>query len=77
MLYYPLMNYFRLLIFFLPIGMSYDLYYTGFGGPLLSQLLMMMIEISSPGYELKRDKIMYPVNNFLLMLIELSILTVI
>lgn len=50
MLYYPLMNYFRLLIFFLPIGMSYDLYYSGFGGPLLSQLLMMMIEISSPGY---------------------------
>jgi hypothetical protein len=75
MLYYPLMNYFRLvLFFFIPIGAAYDFYYLGFGGPLLSQLLMMMIEISSPGYLLKRDKVIFPLNNFIIMLMELSIL---
>lgn len=77
MLYYPLMNYFRLLLFFVPIGASYDMHYMGFGGPLFSQLLMMMIEISSPGYLLKRDKIMYPICNFFILLMELSTLVVI
>jgi hypothetical protein len=44
MLYYPLMNFTRLLIFFIPIGAAYDLYYVSFGGAIISQLFMMMIE---------------------------------
>jgi hypothetical protein len=43
MLYYPVMNYLRLMFFFLPIGAAYDLYYISFGGPIISQLFMMMI----------------------------------
>lgn len=67
MLYYPLMTYLRLMLFFLPIGASYDFYYFSFGGAIISQLFMMMIEISSPGYVKKRDRFFYPLNNFLLM----------
>ena len=67
MLYYPVMNYLRLMFFFLPIGAAYDLYYVSFGGPILSQLFMMMIEVSSPGYTKKKDRFLYPLNNFLLL----------
>lgn len=67
MLYYPVMNYLRLLVFFLPIGAAYDLYYLSFGGAIISQLFMMMIEVSSPAYSKKRDRFFYPLNNFLLL----------
>ena len=76
MLYYPLMNFVRLLVFFVPIGAAYDLYYISFGGAIISQLFMMMIEVSSPGYTSKRDKFMYPLNNFLLLTMELCIITI-
>ena len=69
MLYYPLMNFVRLLVFFVPIGAAYDLYYISFGGAIISQLFMMMIEVSSPGYTSKRD-------NFLLLTMELCIITI-
>jgi hypothetical protein len=73
MLYYPLMNYFRLaFLFFLPIGAFYDLYYVSFGGPILSQLIIVMLEVSSPGYSRRRDRILCPINNFLLMLMQLG-----
>jgi hypothetical protein len=71
MLYQPLLNYLRLLIFFLPIGAGYDLYYISFGGMIISQLFMVMADISCPFYTNRRDKILFPLNNFVLMLIEL------
>jgi hypothetical protein len=43
MLYYPVMNYLRLLLFFVPIGASWDFYYASYGGAILAQLIMMMI----------------------------------
>ena len=72
MLYYPLMNYSRLvLLVFLPIGLGYDVEYLCFGGPILGHLLMMMIEVSSPGYTRRKDRILAPLNNFLIMLMIL------
>jgi hypothetical protein len=67
------MNFLRLLLFFVPIGAAYDLYYISFGGAIISQFFMMMIEVSSPGYTNKRDNFFYPLNNFLLLNIELCI----
>lgn len=65
------MNYFRLIIYYLPIGLSWDFYYASYGGAITSQLIMMMIEISSTGYLLKRDKILFPIQNFLFVIIHL------
>lgn len=70
-LYYPLMNYVRLLIFFIPIGSCWDIYYASYGGVIVSQLLMMMIQISCTGYINNRDKILFPINNFLFIAISL------
>ena len=67
-LYYPIMIYLRLLAFFLPLGAAYDVYYFSFGGPILSQLVITMLEISCPQYTRKRDKVVYPFVNFFLML---------
>lgn len=71
MLYYPVMNYLRLLLFFVPIGASWDFYYASYGGAILAQLIMMMIEVSCSGYTLRRDKILFPLQNFLLMIGQL------
>jgi len=75
MLYYPLMNFIRLLILFVPIDIAYDVYFVSFGGAIISQLFMMMIEVSSPGYTSKIDKFLYPFNNFLLLTMELCIIS--
>ena len=65
------MNYFRLLIYFIPIGASWDFYYASYGGAITSQLLMMMIEVSSTGYILRRDRILFPLQNFLVVIMHL------
>lgn len=65
------MNYFRLLIYYIPIGASWDFYYASYGGAITSQLLMMMIEVSSTGYVLRRDRILFPLQNFLLVIVHL------
>lgn len=73
MLYHPLVNYLRLLLFFLPIGAGFDLYYVAFGGPLVAQLFMMMADVSCPFFNNRRDRIFMPFGNFLFMLIQLGI----
>lgn len=65
------MNYFRLVIYFLPIGLSWDFYYASFGGAIISQLLIMMMEVSSTGYILLRDKILFPLQNFMMIVVQL------
>ena len=67
MLYHPLLNYLRLLIFFIPIGAGYDIRYVCFGGAIFSQLFIVMADISCPYFLNRRDKVFGPLNNFLLM----------
>ena len=70
--YYPLMNYTRLLLYFLVLGVSPSSVYFSYAGPILSQLLILMIEVSSPGYNKRRDRVLYPIQNFLLMLAHIG-----
>jgi hypothetical protein len=72
MLYHPLVNYIRLLIFFVPIGAGYDLYYLAFGGPLFAQLFMMMADVSCPYFWNRRDRVFMPLGNFLFILLQLG-----
>jgi hypothetical protein len=65
------MNYFRLFLYFLPIGLSWDFYYASYGGSITAQLMMMMIEVSSTGYILLRDKILFPLQNFMMIMVQL------
>jgi len=74
MLYHPLVNYLRLLMFFTPIGAGYDIYYLAFGGPLVAQLFMMMADVSCPYFLNRRDRIFMPIGDFLFMLLLLGIL---
>ena len=43
MMYYPVMNYLRLLIYFVPIGAGWDVLYASYGGPIAAQLFIVMI----------------------------------
>ena len=72
MLYYPLLDCIRQLIFFIPIGAGEELYYVSFGGAIVSQLFITMSDISCPYFLNRRDKIVRPFTNFLLLGIELS-----
>ena len=71
-LYYPVMNYLRLLLFFIPIGASYDFSYASFGGVILSQLLYIMLSVSSSGFVKSRDSLVYPLCDFLFMILQLG-----
>ena len=73
MLYHPLINYLRLLLFFVPIGAGYEIYYVSFGGAIISQLFIVMADISCPFFWNRRDRVLGPLNNFLLMGLELGI----
>jgi hypothetical protein len=48
-----------------------------YGGPIAAQFVMLMIEISSTGYLELRDKILFPIHSFLLMLVQIGNLDVI
>lgn len=76
MLYYPLLDCIRQLIFFIPIGAGEELYYVSFGGAIVSQLFITMSDISCPYFLNRRDKIVRPFTNFLLLGIELSIISI-
>jgi hypothetical protein len=71
-LYYPVMNYLRLLLFFVPIGASYDFSYASFGGVIISQLLYIMFSVSSSGFVKSRDSLVYPLCDFLFMILQLG-----
>ena len=71
-LYYPLMNYMRLLVFFIPIGASYDFAYASFGGVIVSQLLYIMFSVSFSGFVKSRDSLVYPLCDFLFMILQLG-----
>lgn len=47
------------------IGFGYDFHYVQYGGVIAAHVLFMMIQISSSGYKLKRNKITYPIMDFL------------
>ncbi len=66
------MNFLRLWIFFLPIGAAYDFTYGSFGGVIVSQLLFVMFSVSSSGFVRSRDSVVYPLCDFLLMILQLS-----
>ena len=66
------MNYLRLLIFFIPIGASYDFTYASFGGVIMSQLLYIMFSVSSSGFVRSRDNLVYPLCDFLFMILQLG-----
>lgn len=66
------MNFLRLLIFYVPIGASYDLSYVSFGGVIFAQLLYIMFTVSSSGFIRTRDGISYPFCDFLMMMLHLG-----
>ena len=66
------MNYWRFIVFFLPIGMAYDFTYASFGGTIVAQLFYIMFTVSSSGYVKGRDSLVYPLCDFLLMLLQLG-----
>lgn len=64
-LYYPVMNLGRIIIGHLCLGFAPDFHYVQFGGVIAGQVFYMMIQISSSGYKDARNKIMYPIIDFL------------
>jgi hypothetical protein len=75
-IYLPCMNYLRLFLYFFPIGLVWNCQELSYGGPIASQFLMVMIETSSSGYVLLRDKIIFPLLNFLLIIVQLCVITI-
>jgi hypothetical protein len=71
-LYFPCMNFLRVIGYFLPIGLFWDYYYLSYGGAIMGQLFILMAEVSSTGYLLRRDKVLFPLQNFLLVVVHLS-----
>lgn len=66
------MNFLRVIAYFLPIGLFWDYYYLSYGGAIAGQLFILMAEVSSTGYRLRRDKVLFPLQNFLLVVVHLS-----
>lgn len=64
MLYYPVMNLLRIMFSHLCVGFAPDFHYVQFGGVIFGQVFYMMIQISCSGYKLTRDKIIYPIIDF-------------
>jgi len=65
MLYYPSMNVLRTIIAHLCLGLAPDFHYVQFGGPIVSEIFFLMIQVSSSGYMLTRHRVIYPLLNFL------------
>jgi hypothetical protein len=63
------MNYLRLLVFYITIGSTYDIDYSAYGGPIASQFFYMMMMVSCTGYTKRRDMLIYPFCDFLLIII--------
>lgn len=59
------MNLGRIIIGHLCLGFAPDFHYVQFGGVIAGQVFYMMIQISSSGYKDTRNKIMYPILDFL------------
>jgi hypothetical protein len=72
MLYYPSMHLAKLMLGHLCLGFAYDYHYVQFGGVIAAHVMYMMIQISSSGYKIKRDKIIYPFVDFIYVLFYLS-----
>ena len=65
MLYYPVMNQIRLTFGFLCLGFAPDFHYVQFGGILAIQVFYLMMQISCSPYIKIKDKILYPILDFL------------
>lgn len=65
------MNYLRMVVYCLPIGLFWDYYYLAYGGPIIAQMTIIMAEVSSSGYLLRRDRVLFPLQNFLLLIVQL------
>lgn len=62
----------RLFVFFIPIGAAYDFTYGSFGGVIVSQMIYIMFTVSSSGFIKARDSVVYPLCDFLLLILQLS-----
>ena len=69
--YYPLMNYTRIIIYFLVLA-NYSYPYLAFGAPIFAQLLVLMIDVSSPAFLRGRDRLLNPLQNFLMVLVHIG-----
>lgn len=72
MLYYPAMNVGRIIFAHLCIGFAPDFHYVQFGGVIAAQVFYMMIQISCSGYTYARNKVLYPILDFLYTIFLLS-----
>lgn len=70
-IYVPCLNYLKVLLYCLPIGFFWDYYYLSYGGPITAQLLIIMAEVSSGNYRLRRDRVFFPIQQFLMLIIHL------
>lgn len=66
------MNFGRLLLFYIPIGACSDMTYISFGGLIVSQLFYVMFNVSSSGFLKGRDSFVYPMTDFLIIILQLS-----
>ena len=65
MLYYPVMNQIRLTFAFLCNGFAPDFHHIQFGGVLAGQVFYLMMQISCSPYIKTKDKVLYPILDFL------------
>jgi hypothetical protein len=71
-IYFPCMNYLRVVAYCLPIGLCWDYYYLSYGGAITAQLGILMAEVSSSSYLLRRDRVLFPLQNFMLLIVHLG-----
>jgi hypothetical protein len=65
MLYYPVINITRLIIAHICLGFAPNFHYVQFGGCLAAQVFYFMIQITCPGYNTIRHKVMSPILDFI------------
>lgn len=75
-IYYPCMNYIRLFVYFLPIGLIWDCKELTYGAPIASQFLILIMDTTSSPYILIKDKILFPLLNFLLIAVQMGVITI-
>lgn len=67
------MNLGRLIFAHLCLGFAPDFHYVQYGGVIAAHVIYMMVQISSSGYKTKRNKLVYPIIDFLYVVFFLGI----
>lgn len=75
-LYFPCMNFLRLVVYCLPIGLFWDCNELSYGAPMAAQFFWVMAETTSRVYLNRTERVAFPVMTFMMIGVHFSLVMV-